>query len=219
MASIKLVVAIPTAGAVHIDFAYSLAGLMAMIAKDGVKTCPEIYLELYIDTVTGSVIHSNREKLVTRAIENKATHLLFLDDDIQFHPAVLEIMIGRRHPIVVTNYLIKTDAKEFVAIDADNNRVATNALSRGIQPVAGSGFGCSLFETSVFNKIEQPWFAPVWNTKNQSYSTEDYPFFQKASDAGIPIYLDHDASKLISHIGYRTWNWKEADNHELSITG
>jgi hypothetical protein len=28
-------------------------------------------------------------------------------------------------------------------------------------------------------------------------------------NAGYPVYLDHDASKLVSHMGSKAWNWTE----------
>ena len=206
---IDLVIAIPTAGMVRMSFAYSLAGLISATAARGMPTRPEATLTVCMDIVESSVIHTNREQLVKRAIDAGKSHLMFLDDDMTFEPQVLEIMLGRRQSVVCTNYLIKTATPEFVAVGLDGKRVPTREESTGLQPIAYSGFGCSLFELDVFKKTPQPWFLPKFIPESSSYTTEDNPCYERIREAGFPVYLDHDASKLLSHIGSRAWNWKE----------
>lgn len=212
MNKMDLVIAIPTAGTVRMSFAYSLCGLISATAARGMPTRPEAELSICMDIVESSVIHTNREQLVRRAIDSGKTHLLFFDDDMTFEPSVLEIMLGRRQSVVCTNYLIKTASPEFVAVGLDGKRVPTREESTGLQPIAYSGFGCSLFEVEVFKKTPQPWFLPLFVPESSSYTTEDNPCYQRIRDAGFPVYLDHDASKLLSHIGSRAWNWKECSN-------
>jgi hypothetical protein len=207
---IKLVVCIPTAGMVRMGFAYSLAGMVARVAAEGIPSRPEATLEIKMDVVESSVIHTNREQLAHRAIEAGMTHLMFLDDDMVFEPQILDVMLGRRQPVVCTNYLIKTDAKDsFVAVGLKGNRVATTEKSRGIVPVAYSGFGVSVFEIAVFKTTPQPWFLPKFIAETNSYTTEDNPFYERVREAGYKVYLDQDASKLVSHLGGSSWNWKE----------
>ena len=113
---------------------------------------------------------------------------------------------------MLTNYLIKTEpAKDFVAVDLQGNRLPLTEDSVGIQPVLYSGFGVSLISTEVFRKVPQPWFLPDFNSEKSEYSTEDFPFFRRARETGFTIYVDHDASKLVGHIGRRTWRWKETN--------
>ena len=121
-------------------------------------------------------------------------------------------MLGRRQPIVVTNYLIKTEDwctnPLFVAVDLNDKRVPLTDQSTGLQPVAYSGFGASVIDVDVFRKIERPMFMPEYNRETGKYTTEDNPFFKRAREAGYPVYVDHDASKLVRHIGQSVWNWK-----------
>lgn len=210
--NVDLVIAIPTAGMVRMSFAYSLCGLVSNTAAKGMPTRPEATLTVCMDIVESSVIHTNREQLVKRAIDAGKTHLMFFDDDMTFEPQVLEIMLGRRQQVVCTNYLIKTAKPQFVAVGLDGNRVPTLESSTGLQPIAYSGFGCSLFDLEVFKKTPQPWFLPKFIPESNSYTTEDNPCYERIREAGFPVYLDHDASKLLSHIGSRAWNWKEYSN-------
>jgi hypothetical protein len=211
MSHIKLQIAIPTAGRVPMGFAYSLAGMIAKIGAQHIPTIPEATIEVTMDIVESSNWITNREQLARRAIEAGRTHLMFLDDDMTFEPQIIDIMLGRRQDIVCTNYLIKTEpARDFVAIGLDGQRVPTREASAGLQPIAYSGFGVSIFSVEVFKRTPQPWFLPDFDTASSSYTTEDNPFYRRAREAGFIVYLDHDASKLVSHIGQRAWNWREA---------
>lgn len=206
--TIKLVIAIPTTGLVRSGFAHSLAGLVGK-ATSGIRTRPEAGLELSIDMQESSVIHSNREQLAKRAVKNGMTHLLFLDDDMMFEPNILDVLFGRRHPVVAVNYLIKKWPPEFVAVAENGRRVITDKESAGLQEIAYTGFGVSLFETRVFEKTPQPWFLPEFVPESDSYTTEDNPFYRRVREAGFKVYLDHDASKLVTHVGGSTpWRWE-----------
>jgi hypothetical protein len=206
-------VGIPTAGVVPAMFAYSLAGMVARFASTRVPTLPEASISLLLRVMESSNWITNREKIARMAVDEGMTHLMFLDDDMQFDPRVLEILLGRRQPVVVTNYLIKTlPAKDFVGVALDGNRLATTQESTGLQPVQYSGFGVSLIRTDVFRRVAQPWFMPKFNPERSEYTTEDCPFFERVREAGFRIYLDHDASKLVSHIGRKTWTWDEVKN-------
>jgi hypothetical protein len=210
---IKLVIAIPTAGTVKMGFAYSLAGLVGYLGAHAIRTRPEATLEVQMDVVESSVIHTNREKLVRRAIDSDKTHLVFLDDDMVFEPNILDIMLGRRQPVVCTNYLIKTDACDsFVAVGLNDKRVNTLEKSTGLKPIAYSGFGVSVFEIEVFKNTPQPWFLPKFIPEDNGYTTEDNPFYERVRNAGYKVFLDQDASKLVSHLGGSSWNWREFRN-------
>jgi hypothetical protein len=213
LSKIQIAVAIPTAGTVRMSFAYSLCGLIASFAGRKVPTVPEAEITMHISVLESSNWITNREKLARMAIENGDTHLMFLDDDMLFEPQVLEMLMGRRQPIVCTNYLIKTEpacSAEFVAVGMNGQRLPTRDSSVGIEPILYSGFGVSLIEVEVFKKTAQPWFLPDFSDKDGGeYTTEDNPFFRRAREAGFPVYLDHDASKLVSHVGPKVWNWKE----------
>lgn len=207
---IKLLVAIPTAGTCKMSFAGSLAGMISHVAMMGVPTRPEAKISLKLDIVESSNWITNRELLVKHALEFEMTHLMFLDDDMVFAPQVLEIMLGRRQPIVVTNYLIKTpECDSFVALGLEDKRLPTFEHSTGLVPIQYSGFGVSLFEMEVFKKVPAPRFQPEFIPELGSYTTEDSPFFRKAREAGFDVYLDQDASKLVKHSGNRVWEYKD----------
>lgn len=209
-ADIRLVIGIPTTGLVAMGFAYSLCGLSSFIAARGLPSRPGESIEITMDVQESSVIHTNREQIVSRCIERDATHLLFLDHDMVFEPQIIDVLFGRRHPIVCTNYKIKNEANtDFVAVDLNGHRVKTKEDSSGLQPIAYSGFGVSLFEVAAFKRTPQPWFMPEFVASANQYTTEDNPCYRRLREAGHTVYLDQDASKLITgHIGLHGWTWR-----------
>jgi hypothetical protein len=71
------------------------------------------------------------------------------------------------------------------------------------------GFGVSLIKMEVFKNIPKPWFMPLYMKDQNAYTTEDVPFFHRARKSGYQVIVDHDASKKVSHVGNKRWNWKE----------
>jgi hypothetical protein len=67
----------------------------------------------------------------------------------------------------------------------------------------------SLFEIEVFKTTPQPWFAPKFDPATSTYTTEDNPFYERVRNAGFTVYLDQDASKMVSHVGNKGWSWGE----------
>lgn len=209
--SIRLVVAVPSSGRNDFGFTYSLATLIGALSQ-GVRSRPDCEFTLSLDGQVSSCIHSNRELLVRRAIDRDATHLLFLDDDMSFHPEAVNLLFSRRHPVVACNYLIKHEDKDdpqFVAVAPCGRRIVTREASTGLQEIAYSGFGVSLFEVRVFKGTPQPWFLPEFVAEASSYTTEDNPCYRRIREAGFPCYIDHDASKMVEHCGRKRWKWDQ----------
>lgn len=208
----KLVIGIPTTGLVSMGFAYSLCGLTSYIASRGLPSRRDETIEVSLDIQESSVIHTNREQIVSRCLEKEATHLLFLDHDMIFEPNILDVMAGRRQKVVVTNYPLKQPKLDFVAVDLNGRRINVTEDKTGLQPIAYSGFGVSLFDLEVFKKTPQPWFMPEFVPSANMYTTEDNPCFQRIRDAGFDVYLDHDASKLITgHVGLKGYTWRNEE--------
>ena len=206
----RVLVGIPTAGSVSIGFTLSLTDLLTSVYTRGLPSRPNESIRMEIATEIGANWIANRERLARLAVDEQWTHLLFLDDDMTFEPEILDVLAGRRQPIVVTNYLMKTPERDtFVAVGLDGARVATTGWDSGLRSIAYSGFGVSLFETKVFKRTPQPWFAPDFLPEKSTYSTEDYPFFRRAREAGFDVLLDQDASKLVSHGGAGVWDWTD----------
>jgi hypothetical protein len=206
---IKLMIAIPTAGLVSIDFCYSLVSLVGYVANDPPKT----EFAMRVATATGSNWIENREVLGKRAIDEGFTHLCFIDDDMVFDPSVVPMLLEHIHAgkdAVCVNYLVKQAEKLFVSKRLDGSEAVTTQESTGLEEIAGSGFGVSIMNVDILRKMPRPWFMPTWNPETERPSTEDLPFWRRAREMGFKLWLDHDASKRVAHLGRKQWFWREA---------
>ena len=204
-----MAVCVPTSGLCKSTFAYALAHTVGWFAKW--EGCQDITLLMQ----ESSVVHSNREQLVTRALEWDASHVLFVDDDMYWPPKAVLSLISRNLPIVAVNYPKRSFPIEFTAIDLAGNRMLTTHASTGLQEAQFCGFGVALIQAHVFKALPAPRFLPGYMMSRSEYTTEDAPFMIAAKAAGFPTMIDHDASKMdIAHIGQHTYAW----NQESTVT-
>jgi hypothetical protein len=206
---IKLTIGVPTSGFVRSAFAHSLTNMMGHLCSIGIKNAGTKSLVIQLEMLEGSVIHTSREMIADKALEMNSTHLLFLDDDMEFGADILDTMFERDAPIVLTNYLMKVEKPTFLVSDEYGHPLPLTEESTGTSVASWGGFGVSLIKMEVFKNIPKPWFMPLYMKDQNAYTTEDVPFFHRARKSGYQVIVDHDASKKVSHVGNKRWNWKE----------
>ena len=213
----NLTILTPTTGFNRSGYTYSLVNLMTYFANNRIyPECSQQSLDYHI--IEGSGISANREQLVVDALKTNCTHILFIDEDMGFVPQTLHVLASKRQRIVGTNYPMRGKGSSFTALTEDRQaRVVTGPHSVGLAPVFYTGFGFCLIERSVFEQMKRPWFLIGYNTDNYRYTTEDAAFGNQLHELGIPWYVDHDASKLICHIGNYNYQWQEAYESIVSI--
>lgn len=197
----RVAVCTPTSGMVAACFAYSLAGLMVRARELGIET--GLLMQ------EGSVVHANREMLTHQAIKWGATHILFLDDDMNFPETILESLLSRDKPFVACNYPRRGMPITFTAVGLDGKHVVTSAESSGLEEVEYAGFGASLIDSEVLAVSARPWFLPEYVPEANMYRTEDSSFCRRVRQAGHSVYVDHDASKGVGHRGSFTYSWEQ----------
>lgn len=205
-APISVVVAIPTHDSVPAGFMYDFARLCAytgLAVEQGL-------LDLNISMVQGTYVHTARQQLAEMALEQGATHVLWLDSDMRFPKDSLLRLLKHGKPIVGVNYSTRGVPAHFVgikrvAVDSEDEgaRLVTGPDSTGLEEVEALGFGMVLMRTSVLASMgEPPWFFFQWlpNEKHRQVG-EDVYFCRKARAAGWKVFADHDLSKEIAHVG------------------
>lgn len=200
---------IPSSGQVRARFAVSLAGLVGYFSTHGVA--PGITEQsMKIHLMESSVVNDNREKLVQKALANPdCTHMFFLDDDIAFPPDLLHQLYLWQVPIIGCNYRFRNPSGNFTAARTDGQPLQTTAATEGLEEALYMGFGAALIERAVFERLAEPWFTTEWSTSLQGFTTEDVPFFLRARAAGYRIFIDHTASKTLSHVGLWPYRWDD----------
>lgn len=209
MSALHVAICTPSTGMVRTAYAHSLARLVMHYAQSRVfpEGGPQ---ELSVYTIEGSGISGNRESLVVDALKAGATHICYIDEDMGFAPDTLHVLLRKRQAIVGANYPMRVPPMQFTALSMDaKTRVHTDATRDGLEPAYYIGFGFAVIQTKVFETLAKPWFLSGYNLTSERYTTEDHPFCKKAREAGFPVYVDHDASRRVWHVGYHNYRWQD----------
>lgn len=203
----KIAIAVPSHDNAPIGFAGDLAA-MAMYSRGALD--PSI--EIGICMIGGTYIHSARRKILRMCMDQKCTHILWLDSDMRFPQDALVRLLNHNKPMVGINYANRMFPTGFVAFKTLNDEVSirleTLSESTGLVEVDALGFGMLLMTQEVFKVLpplaEDPWFTYDW--KNGGIEVgEDVHFCKMVQDRGITIYVDQDLSKECGHIGVMTY--------------
>lgn len=151
--------------------------------------------------VSYSIPQIARQKLAMDAIEAGCTHLLMIDADMEFPPDLPIRLVRHRKAIVAANCMARRPPYYLTARRENGDEVMTGEHSTGIEKVARAGTGVMMIDCDVFRSTPLPWFDMPWNPRTASWVGEDFTFCDRARANGHEVYIDHDASKLISHVG------------------
>ena len=179
----KLLIAIPCMDTVPVDFMKSLLRLTQKLTADGVDY--EVAIE------SGTLVYMARDRLAGKAVNQKFSHVLWLDSDMVFEPEIVEdlqfcgkdfvtgIAHGRRKPFtsclfknIDLNHLELWQLKDYPAEAFE---------------VAGCGMACCLMSTEVIKQVMincGTAFNPI-----MQYG-EDISFCKRAHDLGFKIYAE-----------------------------
>jgi hypothetical protein len=224
---IKVMIGIPTGGNPKWEFCHDLANLVGFSTLKLVSTGR---INLSISWLAGCYVASNRNDLAVMALEQEATHILFLDDDMRFPPWALEHLLMRQQPIVGANYTTrKFPIRPVTLRNIDwtptpecepSDMVWTAPGATGMEEVDAVGGGVLLIDTDVFVKVKYPFFEQWYDSNRLRAVGEDVDFCKKARDAGYPVLIDHDLSHYVRHIGElehqmdHAWAaWQEMTKH------
>lgn len=193
----NLSICIPARETVHSAFAYDLCMLSTYwYAKSPAGSALNVHM------VNGTLIADQRQKLAMMALQHKADYLLFLDSDMRFPRDLVQKLMSRDKDIVACNYSTRRlPAKPVAWSDFSSQSLVFSHDSGGIEPIDAIGMGAMLVKASVFDKLPQPWFQIVYSQSGKAFIGEDIYFCQLAKSRGVTAFVDHDASKLVRHIG------------------
>lgn len=215
----KVAVLIPSADQMSSLSALSLA---EMAAFTGASIVAMGAIDLSFHLVKGTYIDIARTTLAKKAIQGGATDLLWLDSDMIYPCDLLLKLIQHNKDIVGVNYTTRRMPIRSVAFKRmdpnhkDHVRLVTGPDSTGLEEVEAIGFGCVLMKTDVFNYVEMPVFqtsfsAPVETPDAGFWEGEDVYFCRKIRAAGLKVYVDHDLSKKIGHVGEFVFRHEHAE--------
>jgi len=158
----------------------------------------------------------SRNIMIRIALENDASHILFIDDDMSFPISGLKTLLAHDKDIVSGLYLLRNYPHFPVMFDEwyPDGRCKYSFLSKdkkGLQKVVNIGLGFCLIKTDVFRKLEDPWI--TLGAYEKDNWCDDIHFFNKAREAGFELYTDldvrcgHMLSAIITPVQDEQGNW------------
>lgn len=205
---IKLALCIPSNGDWKADFGYCLAQLCVYCAA-------ALFFEnqtrevLFIDKRTSNLPRS-RQECLEDALMQDCTHALFIDTDQTFPMDTAHRLLRWNKPLVAANIPLKVlpsyPTARMRGANAFGTPIYSNAAQganppQGLEKVWRVGAGVMLIDLKVLDKIEKPWFEIRYSDKQAQFVGEDWYFCKKLEDAGVDIFIDHELSRFIGHVG------------------
>jgi hypothetical protein len=198
----RVAILTPAGDMCHTGFAMSLAHMVQKTLLDP----PESLEALSVNSFGVSILPWGRQVLAKSAIELGVTHMLWIDSDMEFPSDMLLRFLKRDEPIIGINAMNRRKPFRNTALTALDAPLVTNEHSSGLEKVWRMGFGVVWMSVEVFERMELPWFEFVWVPEVSVFMGEDYSFFEKAKALGYELYVDHDISKGVYHLGTFAYN-------------
>lgn len=187
-------------------------------------------LNYSLDIQQNTYVHYARNKAVWQAVNQKATHLMFIDSDMGFPADGVEKLLARNKDIIGGLYFGRLQPFPVVKVKHPKLNGLANPDSipdtKDPMEVLAVGTGFMLINMDVFKKIDAPFFFhatpeqfgldPMPFPHNEI--GEDVAFCLKARSAGFKVWVD--PSIQLTHIGegrstretFDTWIAKEKEN-------
>jgi len=203
MTAFRLLVGVPSGASWNAQFGVDLVNLISVFATKRVADYSS--QSVRVANVRSSILPNNRLNLVKAARAGGMTHLLFLDSDQTF-PAYLQHQLAKHHKMVVaancvTKQIPASPTARAKAADPKGTPVYTDEQTTGLEQVWRIGTGVMLINLNVFDLIGLGVWHMQYLPAEETYQGEDWSFCAACEAAGIPIYIDHDVSKQVGHVG------------------
>jgi hypothetical protein len=191
----RVSILVPTRDTVYSHFSHSLAGL--------VKVSTQMGIDVHVFFNSATILIEQREQLVNQAISLQSEWLLWLDSDMMFPSTTLLRLLAHNEDIVGCNYMKRSYPFSSVAYTNTKDWDSWVPLQSQdeLLNVEGVGMGCVLMKTSVFQKLNKPYFEYTYNPETKGWTGEDFVLFNKLKNVGYQLKIDTNLSNEIYHIG------------------
>lgn len=182
-------------------------------------------------TPTYTLLHADngpidtlRNDLVDKALEVGASHIIFLDTDMDYHPLTIPRLLSHRLPIVgaltfrryppFDPIMLKGKLGDYDSID--------EWKAGELVEVDATGTGCLLFDMQVFRKMPRPWFK-FRHLETGEGIGEDIGFCSDLKAAGYKIFVDttipsgHLTTLCVNEKTYRLYKSVKVKEHKLAL--
>ena len=162
---------------------------------------PEGLSQLSVQMYGSTILPFSRQQLALYALEQNATHTLWIDSDMSFPEDMLLRFLRRDETLIGINAMSRRPPYRCTAQSAPGEPMVTKPETTGLEKMHRMGFGVLWAATSVYRDMDVPYFDFEYVPEKGCWRGEDYVFFEKARAAGHECYVDHDLSKQVNHHG------------------
>jgi hypothetical protein len=186
-------------------FAICLTNLWGRLARQGIAGHNLEKLDLRCFT-QASCLSVGRQFLLDEALAGGYTHMFNLDDDIVFPEDIVDRLLAKDKAVVSINLLKKSD--EFCPLVTDKNGTPISSIGRtGIEEITSMPMAGTLINLDAIRHVERPHFQVLWDEAKKSYIGEDVYFSTLLRINHVTLWVDHDVSQDISHIGTKEYSF------------
>jgi hypothetical protein len=204
---LKIAVCVPSVGTWDARTAESVANLALCFQQASYDGGTH---EVRVFHATGSILTDNRHRLVALAAKWEATHILMLDSDMLVPLDTIQRMLMSNVPVIAANAVLRQWDTHPTAFK-NGAYVYSRPEDTGLEEVDHVGAAVMLVDMRVFNALDLPYFHFESDPDDLPGVTgEDVYFCRKLRAAGVPIYIDHDLSKQVQHIGTMSYTMQHA---------
>lgn len=201
---LRVLLGVPSGNTVNARFMVSLVSLMVrfnMVQVPGYAS-----QEMRLMNVRGSILSKSRLEMVKAALKENADYLMMIDSDHTFPADLLHRLISARKPVIAINCAVKQlpsqpTARAFEPGDLNGSPIYTDPDSTGVEQVWRIGTGVMLISRHVLEQLPASAWDMVYREEVDAVQGEDWSFCAACEKLSIPLFIDHDASKLVGHEG------------------
>ena len=199
---LNVAIGVPSGNTWEADFGICLIDMIGYMRSHPVRGYEGLSYEIL--SRKSSLLPKSRTDIVKKAIEEGADYLLFLDSDQTFPPDVFNQLLARGKEVIGCNIALKTlpsapTVRSYKEGDPFGQFVYSNGKT-GVERVWRMGFGVMLIDMKIFKEVPEPWFIVGWSQDTGAVG-EDWYFCEQLEKAGIELWVDHDASLKVGHLG------------------
>lgn len=193
------------AGFWHSGFGQSLRNLEFAFRNYSVPGWKKQHLRTMV--TTGSSLSKSRWETIKAARAMEAEYLLFVDTDQTFPRSLLHRLIDHKLDVVGANIAVKkipsSPTARLAPLEGSfvPRPVFTDLDSKGLQEVWRVGTGVLLLSGKVLQKLPPDCLEVRYNRNIEDYQGEDWTLCESIEKLGFKIFIDHDLSKVIGHLG------------------
>lgn len=228
-----VVIGVPSFGMVHLFFCARLYNMRHPMNR--------IVRQMY---VVGKEVGHARNEIAAKALaigdddpSIRCSKLLFLDDDLLFHPDLLLKLLSHDRPIVSGLYYTKNSVPQPLVLHEDYGGTAKSWTPGDLVPCAAHGMGLCLIDAGLLRRVRDecdigvdPHGFPNWfETAKDDYlvkadgtpvfssHTEDVSFLKKVRSLGVQPVVDTSPQTFAWHLDTKSMTAYPAKQYDEFI--